>query len=307
MIDALTQANAAVVGVEVTAAEDARSAQTLGRERSGSGVVIGADGLILTIGYLMVEADTIQVVTHDRKTLPARAVGYDQATGFGLIQSLLPLRGIKPVALGDSSTAQPGDAFMAATGGADGDVTMTHLVSRRPFSGYWEYHIEAALFTSPPIGNHSGAPLFNERGELLGIGSLLVGDALGDGRRLAGNMFVPVDLLKPILAELRANGTTRGSRRPWLGINSTERDGRLHVVRVNADSPAQAAGLSAGDVILAIDGIKVDTLEGFYKKLWAHPNPDDEVVLTVLQGNEIRLVTIKAMDRASTLRKPPGI
>src|SRR5204862_7408887 len=117
---------------------------------------------------------------------------------------------------------------------------------------YWEYHIESAVFTSPPIGNHSGAPLFNQRGELLGIGSLFVGDALGDGRRLPGNMFVPVDLLKPILAELQQNGTTRASRRPRLGVSSTEQAGRVQIARVSAGSPAQAAGLESGDVILAI-------------------------------------------------------
>ncbi|MDF2465901.1 MAG: signal protein, partial [Ramlibacter sp.] len=178
MIEALTRANAAVVGVQVTAAEGARSADTLGRKRAGSGVVIGPDGLILTIGYLMLEADTIQVVTQENRTVPARAVAYDLATGFGLVKPLLPLRGINPVPLGSHSDVSPGQALMVASG--EGDVMTTGLVSKRPFSGYWEYHIEAALFTSPPIPNHSGAPLFNQRGELIGIGSLFVADALGE-------------------------------------------------------------------------------------------------------------------------------
>jgi S1-C subfamily serine protease len=180
-------------------------------------------------------------------------------------------------------------------------------VSRRAFSGYWEYHIEGALFTSPPLRNHSGAPLFNQRGELLGIGSLFVGDALGDNQRLPGNMFVPVDLLKPILAEMQATGSTRVSRRPWLGISSTEQSGRVQILRVSQDSPAQAAGLEAGDVVLAIDGAKVSTLEALYKKLWEHANPDDEIQLTVLQGAEIRQLTLKAVDRMSTMRRPAGI
>lgn len=307
MIDALTRANEAVVGVQVTAAEGARSAETLGRQRSGSGVVIGPEGLILTIGYLMLEADAIQVVTHDNRTLPARAVGYDLATGFGLLRPLLPLRGISPVALGTASQAQQGEALMAAVGGEDADVSMTQLVSRRAFSGYWEYHIEGALFTSPPLRNHSGAPLFNQRGELLGIGSLFVGDALGDNRRLPGNMFVPVDLLKPILAELQQTGSTRVSRRPWLGLSSVEQGGRVQIIRVNQDSPAQAAGLAPGDVVLAIDGTRVNTLEAFYKKLWARANPDDEVQLTVLQGAEIRQITLKGVDRMTTMRRPAGI
>ena len=307
VIDALTRANASVVGVQVMAAAGARSAETLGRERSGSGVVIGPDGLVLTIGYLLLEADTVQITTQDNKTLPARAVAYDLATGFGLLRPLLPLRGVVPVPLGSHSDAATGEALMVATGGEDGDVNMTQLVSKRPFSGYWEYHIESALFTSPPVGNHSGAPLFNQRGELLGIGSLFVMDAMGGNRRLPGNMFVPVDLLKPILAELQQTGSSKPSRRPWLGLTSSEQGGRVQVVRVNKDSPAQAAGLQPGDVVLAVDGAKVATLEAFYKQLWQHANPDDEIQLTVLQGADIRTLTLKAVDRMSTMTKPAGI
>src|SRR4051812_33069113 len=178
-IDALTRAVDAVVGVQVTAAEGARSAETLGRRRSGSGVVIGPDGLILTIGYLILEADSIQVTTQDKRVLPARAVAYDLATGFGLIRPLLPLRGVQPVALGTAAGLPDQAMLMAAMGGDERGLALTRLQSTRPFSGYWEYHIDSALFTSPPVGNHSGAPLFNQRGELLAIGSLYVGDALG--------------------------------------------------------------------------------------------------------------------------------
>ena len=306
VIDALTKANAAVVGVEVTTTEDARSAETLGHHRSGSGVVIGADGLILTIGYLMLEADTIQIVTRDQHTFPGRAVGYDVATGFGLIKPLLPLR-INPVPLGSHRDLSPGDALMAATGGDQADVAVTRLVSKRPFSGYWEYHIDAALFTSPPIGNHSGAPLFNRRGELLGIGSLFVADALGQSPPVPGNMFVPVDLLKPILEEMQRTGSSAQSRRPWLGVTSSEQGGHVLVVRVSNGSPAEAAGIQRGDVVLAVDGVGVATLEEFYKRIWAHPNPEDEMKLTVMQGEETKVLTLKGVDRLTTLSKPAGI
>lgn len=305
--DALQRAHTAVVGVLVNAIADARSTESLGRHRSGSGVVIGPDDLVLTIGYLMLEAENIQVVTHDRRTLPARAVAYDIATGFGLLRPLLPLRGIAPAPLGSIEELSPGDALMTVTGGEDGDVALTHVVDKRPFSGYWEYHIEAALFTSPPIPNHGGAAVFNRRGELMGIGSLFVGDATGSGRRMPGNMFVPVDLLKPILAELQQTGTTRQSRRPWLGLNSVEREGRVHVLRVNQGSPAQAAGLRPGDVVLAVDDAQVPTLEAFYKKLWDRGSPEAEVRLKVQREEEIRDVTVRAVDRMSTMARPAGI
>jgi serine protease Do len=307
MIEALTRANAAVVGVQVTAAQGARSAETLGRRREGSGVVIGPDGLILTIGYLMLEADTIQVVTQDERTVPARAVAYDLATGFGLVKPLLPLRGVSPVPLGSHNDVATGQAVIVASGGADADIGTTRVVSKRSFSGYWEYHIDAAIFTSPPFPSHSGAPLFNQRGELIGIGSLFVTDALGEAPRIPGNMFVPVDLLKPILAEMQQTGTSRLSRRPWLGLTSAEQSGRVQVVRVAAGSPAQAGGIAAGDVILAIDGAGVATLEEFYKRLWLHANPDDEVSLTVLQGAQLKTITLRAVDRMTTMTKPAGI
>jgi serine protease Do len=213
--------------------------------------------------------------------------------------------------LGSLGDLQTGDALMTATGaqpdGEDGDVNMIQLVSKRAFSGYWEYHIDTALFTSPPIANHSGAPLFNQRGELMGIGSLLVADALGGGRRLPGNMFVPVDLLKPILGELRQTGSSRLSHRPWVGLTSAEQSGRVQIVRVSKESPAQFAGLEPGDVVLAVDGAKVATLEAFYKKLWDRAQPDADVTLTVLQGADIKTVVLKPVDRMMTLSKPEGV
>lgn len=317
-IEALARASAAVVGIQVTAAEGARSAATLGQQRVGSGVLIGPDGLVLTIGYLMLEAQQIEIVTQEGKVLPAVAVAYDIATGFGLVRPLLGVAGlpdVKPVALGSLQEVKPGEALMVATGatsrGEEADVSMTQLVSKRAFSGAWEYHLDAAMFTSPPVtagsGNHSGAPLFNQRGELLGIGSLLVADALGENRRVPGNMFVPVDLLKPILGELQRQGSSAQSHRPWLGLSSSDQGGRVQILRVNEDSPAQAAGLQAGDVVLAVDDIRVATLESFYKRLWARDAPDAPVRLTVLQGPDIKTLVVKPTDRMLTLKRPAGI
>ncbi len=313
--DALSRASAAVVGLRVTATEGARSAATLGQEREGSGVVIGEGGLVLTIGYLILEAQDVRIITQDHKALPATVVAYDLATGFGLVRPVLPWREASPVPLGSLQGLKPGDALMAAVGataaGDEAGVSLTQVVGQRPFSGSWEYHIDQALFTSPPVmagrGNHSGAPLFNSQGELVGIGSLLVMDAAGGNRRLPGNMFVPVDLLKPILAELQQDGSSRLSRRPWLGLNASDRGGRVQVLRVNEDSPAQEAGLQAGDLVLAVDDDKVSSLEGFYKKLWMRPTPETPVRLTVLQGAELKTVVVQPRNRLQSLRKPAGI
>ncbi len=306
---ALQRASEAVLGVQVMALENARSAATLGRARSGSGVLIGADGLVLTIGYLVLEAEQVQLVLDNGRSLPARVLGYDVATGFGLLQALAPLA-IEPVPLGRPESLAAGQPLMIASGGDDGAVSVAGLLSRRAFSGYWEYHIEGALFTAPPRRDHSGAGLFNPAGELVGIGSLFVSDANAAGEdqqpRQAGNMFVPVDLLLPILDDLRQRGSSAASRRAWLGMNCVEHDDGLRVVRVNDDSPADVAGLLPGDRILGIDGTEVADLATFYKALW-RSEAERDVRLQIRRGSVDRTIEVRTLDRMKTLSKPQGI
>jgi S1-C subfamily serine protease len=187
-------------------------------------------------------------------------------------------------------------------------LSLAQLVSRRPFSGYWEYHIEGALFTAPARRDHSGAGLFNTRGELLGVGSLYVSDAQAPGvPGRPGNMFVPVDLLQPILSELRQRGSSAASARPWMGVSCVERNDTVLVLRVNNDSPAEVAGLQAGDRILSIDDTPVTSLAMLWKTLWAHGPPERDVKLSVQRKDETLQMVVHAVDRAKTLRRPEGI
>ena len=317
---ALQRAQQAVLGVQAVAVEDARSARTLGKARSGSGVLIGADGLVLTIGYLVLEAEAVALVHGDGRLVPARVLGYDVATGFGLLQALTPL-GLEPAPLGRSGAVVAEQPLMIASGGGDGAVSVAQLVSRRDFAGYWEYHIEAALFTAPPRRDHSGAGLFNSAGELVGIGSLLVADAAGsvEGRtdgvgggagqrpQRSGNLFVPVDLLTPILAELRARGFSAASRRAWLGLNCAVLDGRIRVLRVSDDSPADVAGLVAGDGILRIDGTEVHAVDQLWKTLWAGGAPEREISLEIERDNLVQTLKVFSVDRMKTLKRAKGI
>jgi S1-C subfamily serine protease len=304
---ALQRASDAVVGVLATAVEDARSAATLGRKRQGSGVVISEQGLVLTIGYLILEAEQVQLLTDDRREIPARVVAYDLATGFGLVQALVPLK-LAPVPLGQPAQLAKEQSLMIVSGGAAGSVSPALLVDRRAFAGYWEYAIDGALFTSPPRGDHSGAALFNAEGELVGIGSLFVADALGPGRtRLPGNMFVPVDLLQPILSELLARGSSSRSTRAWLGVNCVEQQGAVRIVRVNEDSPADVAGLEVGDQILRIDDIPVQGLAQLWQQLWSQPQAERAVKLAIRRAGAEQEVVVHAVDRAKALRRPQGI
>jgi serine protease Do len=301
----LAAAAGSVVGVRTRALSDARSAETLGTERSGSGILIAPSGLVLTIGYLILEADNVEVTASNGRTVPATVVAYDHATGFGLLRPVVPLD-VKAIRIGNSSSVEALDRLMIATATGEA-VSVATVVSRRRFAGYWEYLIDDAIFTSPPRIDHSGAALINKDGELVGIGSLLVMDAAKAGERLPGNMFVPVDLLKPILDEMIATGRQKGGMRPWLGLSSLEDDGAIRVLRVSTEGPADRAGIRPGDVILAVSGQKVEKLADFYRRLWASGAPGVEVTLRVRQAGAVRDVKLRTIDRFEYARKKPSI
>ena len=306
--DALARAIASVVKIKTRASPGARSLQTLGAEREGSAIVVGRDNLLLTIGYLIVEAETVEVENGDGRFVPATVVAYDHASGFGLVRALTPL-GLPPIELGSSDRMSESDsAIFAAAGGVDAASTAV-LVSKRRFAGYWEYMIDDALFTSPPRFDHSGAALIDRNGKLVGVGSLIVADVLPptERQKMPGNMFVPIDLLKSIMAELLATGTSAKAHRPWIGVTSHELEGRVFVQRVQRDSPAEAAGLRQGDILLSVGSEKISKLEDFYSELWKNRKAGDDVPLTVLQGTEVRKITVKSIDRAQYVRPKSSI
>ena len=290
----------AIVKVSAHAVPGARSSATLGDEREGSGVVIGDNGLILTIGYLIVEAEDINIVDSKGRTLAARIVGYDHATGFGLLRTISPFDA-KPVAFGDSGKVAEREPVMIASSGDD-NVSFAYIVSKRGFSGNWEYALEQALYTSPPTLNWSGAALFDKNGKLLGVGSLIVREATEEEPKVPGNMFVPIDLLKPILADLVKGGRRAGPARPWLGVSADEVQGRLVVTRVSPDGPADRAGVHVGDIILGVGGEGVRTQPEFYKKVWGRGGAGAEIPLKLLQGVEIREIPVVSIDRVDYFR-----
>jgi S1-C subfamily serine protease len=294
----------AIVRVRAKIIANARSTATLGTQREGTGVLV-RDGYVATIGYLVIESEAIEVTGADGRSVPAALAGYDHASGFGLLKLLAPLAG-KPLPLGDSGAlAERAPALVASYGGGD-NVSLVSVISRRPFTGSWEYLLDAAIYTYPPVMNWSGAALISARGELLGLGSLIVADAVGGGTQAPGNLFVPAELLKAILEDLIARGRTSGPVRPWLGVNTEEMRGRLFVTRVSPDGPADKAGLTAGDVLIGVGNDEVASLADFYRKVWARGAAGVEVPLRVLQGTEVREVTVRSIDRVEYFRARPS-
>ena len=295
-VDALS-----VVKIKTQAVRGARSSMTLGGEREGTGVVIDSNGLVLTIGYLITEAETIELSTADGKVFPATVVGSDARTGMGLLKALLPLP-VRPVDLGESAVVAERELVLIV--GFDG-VAPAYVVSKRRFVGYWEYLLDEAIYTAPATVNWQGAALLSKDGKLLGIGSLAVGDAIGAHAGIPGIMFVPIDVLKPVLGDMVANGRLTAKPRPWIGVNTQEVQGNLIVTRVSPDSPADDAGLQKGDVIVGIGGKPVQGQADFYTKLWATGQAGVDVPLDVLTGNQVQKYTIKSRDRESYFRRKP--
>ncbi len=291
----------AIVKVEAHAVPDARTNATLGGERQGTGIVIGDDGLVLTIGYLIVEADDVKITDTRGHSFPARVVGYDHASGFGLVRPVVPMHAT-PLPLGDSSKiGERAPVMIVNHGGAD-DVTLAFVVAKRPFTANWEYMLDQAIFTSPPTMNWSGAALVGPDGKLLGVGSLIVRDTTDGEAGLPGNMFVPIDTLKPILSDLIKHGKRSGPAQPWLGLSADEIQGRLLVSRVSPDGPADKAGVKPGDIILGVGSDTVKTQADFYRKVWSRGAAGTDIPLRVLQGIDIQNVSVHSIDRVDYFR-----
>jgi serine protease Do len=288
----------AVVGLRTTIPKDRRSAQTLGTEREGHGVLISGDGLVVTIGYLIMEADTVTITDIDGNDWPAYIVGYDYESGFGLVRTERPI-GFRPLAFGDSDILElRSEAYVAGLGGEKATLKVK-VAGRREFAGYWEYLLDNAIFTVPAYSLWGGSALVGLDGSLLGVGSLLVQEALGPGApAFPGNMYVPINRLKPIFDELVSTGRLSTPPRPWLGLYTVEHMGQLVVGGIADGGPADRAGLQRNDILQALNGAVLDDVADFYRKLWASGPAGTAVTLRMERDNDSFEVTVRTGDRA---------
>jgi S1-C subfamily serine protease len=291
----------AVIKIKATISQDASTAKVLGTEREGNGVVIDTNGHILTIGYLILEAETIEVTASRGEPVKGRFVAYDYKTGFGLIRADPPLP-VKPLQLGQSSQLYAGDPVLIAGYGGSEAVSGSRVVARKEFVGYWEYLLEDAIYTTPPYPNYGGAALIDRNGRLLGIGSIYTQLHIPEIGIVPCNMSVPIDLLKPILADLIKTGRSSIPPLPWLGLNAEEAHGRVFVLRVTPGGPAEKAGLQAGDIILAVNKRPVKGLADFFRQSWALGPAGVKVPLSILQQTRVREISVQSADRYQFLK-----
>ena len=294
---------AAVVSVRTEVPPDAFTAQALGTERRGNGVAIGADGLILTIGYLITEAERVWLTSSTGTVAPGHVMAYDQGTGFGLIQPLGRL-GTRSLALGASDGLEPGDPVVIAGGRGLRDALSSRLVAKRPFAGYWEYFLDTALFTAPAHPHWGGAACIGPRGELVGIGSLLVQEVAREGQALVGNMIVPTDILPPILDDLLRLGRVDRPPRPWLGLFANDAAEGVVVTGLAQGGPAARAGLAEGDLVTDLEGAPVEDLGDLWRKLWACGEAGVTIRLGLTRDGRRLERACQTADRASFLKRP---
>lgn len=294
----------AIVKVRAVVPETAQTAAALGKEREGSGVVIDSEGLILTIGYLILEAESIEVVLGSAAPVSAYFVAYDHETGFGLLRTVIPPM-VEPVKLGHSDDVKEGDEVMVVAYGGVENARRAYVLSRGEFAGYWEYLLDSAIFTAPAHPNFGGAALIGRDGRLLGIGSISTRLTVSGYGLVSGNMFVPIDLLKPIREALESTGRSQYPVRPWLGVFLEESYGRVIVTRVEADGPAERAGLQPGDIILTVNSEPVSTLADCYRRIWALGNAGVVVPLEVLKRVRVQSLRVRSADRYQYLHIRP--
>ena len=300
----LDRALNAVVGVHTKIPEDAFTAETLGTERLGHGVLIRDRGVVLTIGYLVTEAQEVWLTPNEGPPVPGHVLAYDQETGFGLVQALARLS-LPALTLGRSNDTRVGDPVVVGGSGGRSRSVAARIVAKQEFAGYWEYVLDEALFTTPAHPNWGGTALIGSAGELLGIGSLQMQQAPERGKPGGDlNMIVPIDLVKPILDDMLKSGRANRPPRPWLGLYATEIEDKIVVVGLARGGPAQKAGLNTGDVVLSVGGGEVSDLATLYRRIWARGAAGVDIPLTIMREGRTFEQTVPSSDRNRFFKAP---
>lgn len=282
----------AIVGLRVRNAENAASSARLGSRRFGSAVIFDARGYAVTVSYLLLDAIEVEARGRDGRAVPAQVVGFDLDTGLGVVK--LAGDGPWPVAtLGDSRAVTAG--ARTGTVGVDDDNDLVQVTGRveaiKRFSAYWEYMLDRAIMVTPASPQWGGSAVVNERGELIGIASLRLGEAPHV------NLAIPIEKFVPVKDELIESGRIASRpARPWLGLYTISMPAGLFVSELSPVGPASRAGFRQGDRILKVNGVAVGSQEEFYEQLWSR-RAGDLIELSVQRDNRVRIISVPSVDR----------
>ena len=299
----LARALDSVVSLRADIPEDAFTASILGTERIGNGVLIRDKGLVLTIGYLITEAESIWLQSNAGKVASAHVVAYDQATGLGLVQAHGVLD-IPAVELGHAEASPAGSLVVIAGQGGRTRSTKARVLAKQEFAGYWEYVLDEAIFTAPAHPNWGGTAMIGLDGRLQGIGSLYLEELQAGDDMIGGNMIVPIDVLYPILESMLTEGHAPGPPRPWLGMYAVDHEDEVMIAGLARNGPAYRADLRVGDIIERIGAHAPKNLADAFRHIWSLGPAGVEVPMALNRDGQRMQVQVRSIDRNSFLKRP---
>lgn len=272
------------------------SARLLGTERMGSGAIIDAEGHILTVGYVVMGARTIEVTLPDQQQFPATLVCQDFESGIAILQT--PARDLPTVPLGHSSSLKEGDKviIVAATDQTQRMASPGFISALRPFEAYWEYMLDQAILTTAMNPGFGGGPLLDSLGQMIGVLSL----NLNSTKEMT--LAIPIDLFHRVKEGVFTFGSITDRRpRPWVGMYSEPVEGGVAVIGLIPNGPASRAGMEVKDVILEVNNAEATGRRELYELMWRN-RAGDELTFTVQRGEEVLDIRVTSMDRAEFYR-----
>jgi S1-C subfamily serine protease len=280
----------ATVAVAVEVPETHPSAAILGTERLGTGVVVDRAGLLLTVNYVVIGASSVEVTLLDETRVDGRVVAHDFASGLAVIE--ISAHGLAALDLCPSSALGVGqDIFIVAAAGENKRRANSGMItSIAPFDAYWDYSLDRAITTTAMNPGLGGAPLLDSHGRVAGIASLDLNEI---GRF---TLAIPVDDFLTHRNELLQHGR-RVSRpaRAWVGLYCYTFRDHVVIAGVLPGTPAEQAGLAAGDVVLTVDGQTIANRHELYSALWLH-RPGDVLEFRVFRNNAVKRLAVPSGD-----------
>ena len=282
-----------------------RSVRTPKQQGSGSGVIISADGYIVTNNHVVADADELTVTLNDNKEYSARIIGTDKTTDLALIK--IEGKNLPAITIANSENIKVGEWVLAVGNPFNLTNTVTAGIVSAKGRSLYRNGVESFIQTDAAINpGNSGGALVNTRGELIGINAMLYSQT---GSFSGYGFAIPTSIMNKVVDDLKTYGTVQ---RAVVGIQGSDVknyvDGQkeqgkdidlgtmegIYVAKVTEESAAEEAGLKEGDVIIAIDGKEMNKMADMQEYL-AKKRPGDKVTVTYLRDKKknTKSITLK--------------